>query len=106
MNTNLLKKHIADFIKKHKNDPSKYQEDIIERKDFINYYQSFTKDKILQMNEEEIYEYLSKLWAMLIWGNKHYVIDKIIEMLYCLFGMECPNGIIVKSYNFLATEER
>jgi hypothetical protein len=31
------------------------------------------------MNEEEIYEYLSKLWAMLIWGNKHYVIDRIIE---------------------------
>ncbi len=31
------------------------------------------------MTEEVIYEYLSKLWAMLIWGNKHYVVDKIIE---------------------------
>ena len=31
------------------------------------------------MTEEDIYQYLSKLWAMLIWGNKHYVVDKIIE---------------------------
>ena len=30
------------------------------------------------MSEEDVYEYLSKLWAMLIWGNKHYVVDKII----------------------------
>jgi len=31
------------------------------------------------MTEEDIYQYLSKLWAMLIWGNKHYVVDKIIQ---------------------------
>ncbi len=31
------------------------------------------------MNKDDVYEYISKLWAMLIWGNKHYVIDKILE---------------------------
>lgn len=42
------------------------------------YYQSFTKDKLLAMTEEEFLEYISKLWSMLIWGNKKYVVDKMI----------------------------
>lgn len=110
MNTNLLKNHIADFIKKHKSDTSKYQDDIIERKDFINYYRSFTKDKILRMNEEEIYEYLSKLWAMLIWGNKHYVVDKLIEdngldkFRQSLADLVWGNHDIVDRWNLFRTE--
>lgn len=31
------------------------------------------------MTEEEFYEYISKLWSMLIWGNKKYVVDKLIS---------------------------
>lgn len=31
------------------------------------------------MNEEEFYEYICKLWVMIIWGNKHYIIDKYIN---------------------------
>lgn len=31
------------------------------------------------MTREEFGEYISKLWAMLMWGNKQYVIDKMIE---------------------------
>ena len=31
------------------------------------------------MTEEDTYKYLSGLWAMLIWGNKHYLVEKIIE---------------------------
>lgn len=33
---------------------------------------------ILAMTEEEFLEYISKLWSMLIWGNKKYVVDKMI----------------------------
>lgn len=79
MNANLLKKHINDFLKKYKNHPKKFVDDLQERKELISYYQSFTKEKILNMDKDQIYEYISKLWAMLIWGNKHYVIDKIID---------------------------
>lgn len=50
-----------------------------EREEIVKYYQSYDKNKILSMTKEDIYEYLSKLWAMLLWGNKHYKIDKIIE---------------------------
>lgn len=28
---------------------------------------------------DEIYQYLSRLWAMRIWGNKQYVVDKVIQ---------------------------
>ena len=30
------------------------------------------------MTEDDLYEYISKLWSMLIWGNKKYVVDKLI----------------------------
>lgn len=79
MNKELLKKHIKEFISHSKENPEKFNEDFKERIDLINYYQRFTGTKIISMTEEDIYEYLSKLWAMLLWGNKHYVVDKIIE---------------------------
>ena len=79
MNKDLLKKHIKHFISDSKKNPEKFREDIKERSDLIHYYQLYTKDRILHMTEEDIYQYISQLWAMLIWGNKHYVVDKIIE---------------------------
>jgi hypothetical protein len=79
MNKDLLKKHIQEFISDSKNNPDKFNQDWKERLDFISYYNSFSKDKMTRMTEEDIFEYISKLWAMLIWGNKHYVVDKLIE---------------------------
>lgn len=34
---------------------------------------------MVSMDEEEFYEYISKLLAMIIWKNKHYIIDKYIN---------------------------
>lgn len=79
MNKNLLRKHIQAFVSDSKKDAEKFYADFKERSDFVAYYQLFTKEKILSMTEEEIYEYISKMWAMLIWGNKHWVVDKLIE---------------------------
>jgi hypothetical protein len=31
------------------------------------------------MTEEDLYKYLAELWAMLIWGNKKYAVDKLVE---------------------------
>ncbi|MBI4184146.1 MAG: hypothetical protein HY521_09135 [Proteobacteria bacterium] len=31
------------------------------------------------MSEGDLYEYIAKLWAMLIWGNKKYVVDKLVQ---------------------------
>ena len=79
MNKEILYKHTQSFLKKIQT--KEYDElfGIKERQDHVSYYKSFLRDKILMMNEEQLYEYTSKLWAMLIWGNKHYVVDKIIN---------------------------
>jgi len=80
MNKEILKKHIKDFLNKLNNEPEKLKvEAANERTERVEYYQSWTKDKIIKMTPEDILEYLSKLWAMLIWGNKQYVVDKIIS---------------------------
>jgi hypothetical protein len=75
----LLKKQINIYKQNLEKDPDKHTRDLSERKERIDYYQSWTKDRILSMTEENFYDYISKLWAMLIWGNKKYVVDKMIQ---------------------------
>lgn len=70
---------INEFSKKRKSNAAYYEENWEERKERKEYYQSFSKDKLLSMTEEEFLEYISKLWSMLIWGNKKYVVDKLIQ---------------------------
>jgi len=79
MNKELLQKHIKKFVSDSQKHPQKFYEEFKERTDLVAYYQHFTREKILSMTEDDIYEYISKLWAMLIWGNKHYVVNKLIE---------------------------
>ena len=69
---------ISEFSKKKESNAAYYEENWTERKERKEYYQSFTKDKLLAMTEDEFLEYISKLWSMLIWGNKKYVVDKLI----------------------------
>jgi len=77
MNKELLNKYIEQYLNDLKFAGEK--NDIEERNGRKEYYQSFDKEKILSMTENVFYEYISKLWAMLIWGNKKYKIDQIIE---------------------------
>jgi len=53
--------------------------DLKDRQDRVVYYQSWTRDKLLQMKEEDLFDYIGRLWAMLIWGNKRYVVEKLIQ---------------------------
>lgn len=78
VNTQKLSLAISEFIRKKKTNTAYYAENWAERKERKDYYQSFTKDKLIAMAEEEFLEYISKLWSMLIWGNKKYVVDKLI----------------------------
>ena len=79
MNQELLKKHLVQFLSDSKKNGEVFKNEYLERTQLVSYYQSFTSEKIATMSEDDVYDYLSKLWAMLIWGNKHYVVDKIIE---------------------------
>lgn len=78
MNSQILNLAIAEFTRKKKSNTAYYEENWAERKERKDYYQSFTKDKLIAMTKEEFLEYISKLWSMLIWGNKKYVVDKLI----------------------------
>jgi len=79
MNKKLLKKHIQNYKDRRANHSEKYRKDMQQRDEHVQLYREFTREKMLEMDEEGLYEYISPLWAMLIWGNKQYVVDKLIE---------------------------
>jgi len=79
MNISKLNLAVESFVKKQKENTAHYTEDYEERKERLRFYQSYTSKRILRMTEDDIYEYISKLWSMLIWGNKKYVVDKLIS---------------------------
>ena len=70
---------IKKFKQKIDQNPSYYEEHRNERAERKHFYQSYTKERILEMTEEDFFEYISRLWAMLIWGNKQYVVEKLID---------------------------
>lgn len=79
MNKTILQSHINSFLNSAKNEPVQQQKDIKERKEHITFYQGYDASKLKDLDSDGIYIYLSKLWAMRIWGNKHYKIDQVIE---------------------------
>lgn len=79
MNKTLLREHIENYLSEKSENPAQFDEDWSEREAHIVKYQGFDESAIRNMNEEDIYEYISPLWAMQIWGNKRYVTDNLIE---------------------------
>jgi hypothetical protein len=77
MNTSLLEKHLENYRKMLDDDTVKRERQ--ERKERVTYYQSWTHSKISNMNDADFEEYIGKLWAMLIWGNKKYKTDQILN---------------------------
>ena len=77
MNKEVLNRYVEQYLNELK--ITGEINDIEERNGRKEYYQSFNKEKILSMTENDFYEYISKLWAMLIWGNKKYKIEQLIE---------------------------
>ena len=79
MNKDKLKFAIEAYISKRSSNGDYYNEDWSDRIARKEYYSSFTKDKLLKMTTDDMLEYIGKLWSMLIWGNKKYVVDKLIS---------------------------
>ena len=79
MNNALLNSAIESFLSNQSSKKDYYIENWREREERERYYQSFNKEKILNMGADDFYEYISKLWSMIIWGNKKYVVEKIIS---------------------------
>jgi hypothetical protein len=79
MNKGLLTKYVIEFVEDSKKYSEQYNNDNAERARMVQYYQGYNEKKMAAMTDEDIYEYLSQLWAMRIWGNKSFVIEKIIN---------------------------
>ena len=79
MNTALLQKHIQAYIRQLSKDSKLTQADIQQREERMGFYQGWTAARIKSMTPDDVAQYLSRLWAMLIWGNKQYVVDKVIN---------------------------
>lgn len=110
MDKHKLNLAISEFSKKKESNAAYYVESWTERKERKDYYQSFTRDRLLAMTEDDFSEYISKLWSMLIWGNKKYVVDKLIadngfvalkkqlaELLYGTSSIEKRWDVFLKS---------
>ena len=76
------KEKLKNIIEKYKQHISNNVdiEAISERKERMTYYQRWTAEKIQNMTEDEFVEYIGKLWSMIVWGNKKYIADRILEL--------------------------
>lgn len=78
MNNEKLSTCISEY-KKHTVNLSNIEETNA-RNERKQYYQEWTEERINNMTSEEFVEFIGKLWSMIVWGNKKYIADKIIEL--------------------------
>ncbi len=50
-----------------------------EREMITKKYQSFTQEKVSALTPDLLYEMIAPLWAMRMWGNKHYSVDLFVK---------------------------
>lgn len=79
MNTQILKQHLTTFRKWFKANKIQANIEQQERAQLSETIQQYTKERLQKMSEEEFFDYIAPLWAMAMWGNKHYQVDNIIE---------------------------
>ncbi len=78
MNNISLQKHLTAFRKWIKANSVQFETEKKEREQLSIQVQSY-EERLKQITEEELFDYIAPLWAMAMWGNKHYQINNIIE---------------------------
>ena len=79
MNKIKLKKYLEEYKVFLKNTKGTDKDGFNERKERISFYQQYTKDEVLKMDRDELLKYIGKLWATIVYGNKAYLVDKMID---------------------------
>ncbi|WP_295913997.1 hypothetical protein [uncultured Alistipes sp.] len=79
MDSNQLIKALTVFRTWFKANKAQATAEQKEREHLAECTQSFTKERLLNMSETDFFEYIAPLWAMAMWGNKHYQVDNVIE---------------------------
>lgn len=70
---------LVSYQKWCKENAKQAEADRQERRQFCVEMQAFTEDALASLGEEAFYSMMAPLWAMGMWGNKHYKIDQIVE---------------------------
>ena len=78
MNEKLYQDCLVNYKKSLKEDSHQAEKDIEERRELCGNMQSYTKEKLETLTEDGLYELIASLWAMNIWGNKHYYVETLI----------------------------
>lgn len=79
MNKQILLKALTEYQKWFIANKTQAMLEHRDREELALHARNFTRDVLLGMSEEQLYDYIAPLWAMAMWGNKHYQIDNIIE---------------------------
>lgn len=79
MNIQELTKYLTSFRKWFQANKAQAIAEQTEREELALKVQEYTKERLRNMSEEEFFDYIAPLWAMIMWGNKHYQVDNIIE---------------------------
>ena len=79
MNTQQLIKHLSSYRIWSKENEQQSSRDAKEREVLVNNTQNYTKEHLHNMSDIEFFDYIAPLWAMKMWGNKHYQVNNIIE---------------------------
>ena len=79
MNLDRLDHHAKTYVSKLKQHRQKMAEDLAEREERKRFFFDYTADRLTSLSVDEFIVYMSRLWAMLVWGNKQYYVDKIIQ---------------------------
>ncbi len=78
MNKEFLINKLKEYSKLETKNKQKFNAEALERKSAIAFYQNYTREKILSLDADGLYEFFAPLWALKMWGNRHTKIDALV----------------------------
>lgn len=79
MNEKLYASALSCYKKWADNNKAEAKSELNERHALCDEMQSYTKERLQNLTEDEFFNLIAPLWAMGMWGNKRYYLDNVIE---------------------------
>lgn len=79
MNEKLYLSALSNYKKWADNNKAEAKSEYNERHALCDEMQSYTKERLQNLTEDEFFNLIAPLWAMRMWGNKKYQLDNIVE---------------------------
>ena len=79
MNEKLYLSALSNYKKWADYNKTEVESECHERHAMCEEMQSYSKERLQNLSEEEFFNLIAPLWAMRMWGNKKYYLDNVIE---------------------------